>query len=298
MGDARPGDNLFTNIALDPDTGALQGHHQYHWNGSWNWDEVTPPLIDIERGGRTIPSLVHVGKNGYVWWLEQEPARISFVDASPYVYQNVFASVDPQTGRPTYDPARVPGTGKRATFCPSVAGAKNWQPEAYNPRTGLLYIPATENLCSVMEGTEVEYVPGKRFSGANVNVFRADGADHLTELQAWNVETGDMVWTRELEPRNGGSVLTTGGDLVFLGGQSDRFRAYSARSGDVLWEIRVNSGRTGVPTSYAVDGVQYIAVQTGAEPAPRAGDSGSESQGAFGFPQDGVVWVFALDCQC
>ena len=301
MGDARPGDNLFTNstIALDLDTGALRGHHQYHWNGSWDWDEVTPPLlIDIERGGRTIPSLVHVGRNGYLWWLEQEPDRISFIDASPYVYQNVFTSIDSQTGRPTYDAAHVPGTGTRVTFCPSVAGAKNWQPEAYNPKTGLLYIPATENLCSVMEGTQVVYTPGEPFAGANIDVFRVEGADHLTELQAWNVETGDMVWKRELEPRNGGSVLTTGGDLVFLGGQSDRFRAYSARSGDVLWEIRTNSGRAGVPTSYAVDGVQYIAVQTGAEPAPRERDGVPESQGAFGFPQDGVIWVFALDCQC
>ena len=295
MGDARPGDNLFTNstIALDLDTGELRGHHQYHWNGSWDWDEVTPPLLmDIERGGRTIPSLVHVGRNGYLWWLEQEPDRISFVDATPYVYQNVFTSIDSQTGRPTYDAAHVPGTGKRAMFCPSVAGGKNWEPEAYNPKTGLLYIPATENLCTVMEGTEVAYVPGEPFVGASSVPYFAD-ADHLTELQAWNVETGDMVWKRELEPRNGGSILTTGGGLVFLGGQSDRFRAYGARSGDVLWEIRTNSSRIGIPTSYAIDGVQYIAVQTGAEP-----DGGPDAQGAFGFPQDGVVWVFALDCQC
>ena len=209
------------------------------------------------------------------------------------MYQNVFTSIDAQTGRPTYDPARVPGIGKRATFCPSVAGGKSWQPEAYNPMTGLLYIPATENLCSVMDGTEVAYVPGEEFRDAIDDVFRADEVDHLTELQAWNVETGDMVWKRELGPRNSGSVLTTGGGLVFLGGQSGLFRAFGARSGDVLWQIRTNSGRTGVPTSYAVDGVQYIAVQTGAEPS-----GGPDAEGAFGFPQDGFVWVFALDCQC
>lgn len=295
-GDARPGDNLFTNstIALDLETGEMQGHHQYHWNGSWDWDEVTPPLlIDLERGGRTIRSLVHVGRNGYLWWLEQEPDRISFVDAAAYVYQDAFASIDPQTGRPTYDPEHVPGIGKRVTFCPSVAGGKNWQPEAYNPTTGLLYIPATENLCSVMEGIKVDYAPGEEFRGASDYVVQSDGVDHLTELQAWNVETGEMIWKRDLEPRNGGSVLTTGGGLVFLGGQSGLFRAFSASSGDVLWQVRTNSGRTGVPTSYAVDGVQYIAVQTGAEPG-----GGPDAQGEFGFPQDGVVWVFALDCQC
>jgi len=302
MGDARPGDNLFTNstIALDVDTGGLKGHHQYHWNGSWDWDEVTAPLlIDVERGERTIPTLVHVGRNGYLWWLEQHPDGISFVDAKPYVYKNVFTSIDPQTGRPTYDAAHVPGTGKQAMFCPSVAGGKNWQPEAYNPKTGLLYVPATENLCSVMEGKKIEYVGGAPFAGGDVSTFRVDGADHFTELQAWNVETGEMVWKHELEPRNGGSVLTTGGDLVFLGGTDDhKFRAYGARSGELLWEITTNSGDIGVPTSYAVDGVQYIAVQTGSRLTPSQLDALPESQGAFGFPKDGVVWVFALDCQC
>ncbi|MGD8341416.1 MAG: PQQ-binding-like beta-propeller repeat protein, partial [Gammaproteobacteria bacterium] len=69
IGDARPGDNLYTNsvVALNADSGALEGYHQYHWNGSWDWDEVsTPLLIDVERRGRTIPSLVHPGRNGYL----------------------------------------------------------------------------------------------------------------------------------------------------------------------------------------------------------------------------------------
>ena len=45
IGDARPGDNLYTNsvIALDADTGDLRAYHQYHWNGSWDWDEVAAP---------------------------------------------------------------------------------------------------------------------------------------------------------------------------------------------------------------------------------------------------------------
>ena len=83
IGDARPGDNLYSNsvIALDADTGALTAHHQYHWNGSWDWDEVAAPLlIDVERGRRTIKSLVHPGRNGYLWLLERSATDISFVD--------------------------------------------------------------------------------------------------------------------------------------------------------------------------------------------------------------------------
>ena len=64
IGDQRPGDNLYSNsvIALAIDTGELVAYHQYHWNGSWDWDEVsTPLLIDVERDGRTIKGLVHPG---------------------------------------------------------------------------------------------------------------------------------------------------------------------------------------------------------------------------------------------
>src|SRR2546430_6547402 len=42
-GDMHPGDNLYTSsvVALDADTGKIKGHHQYHWNDSWDWDEVS-----------------------------------------------------------------------------------------------------------------------------------------------------------------------------------------------------------------------------------------------------------------
>ena len=290
MGDARPGDNLYTNstIVLDADTGELRGHHQYHWNGSWDWDEANAPLlVDIERGGRTIPALVHAGRNGYLWFLERHANRLSFIEGKPYVYQNVFTSLHPYTGRPTYDPEHVPGIGKRVQFCPSLAGAKNWPPEAYSPQTGYLYIPANDNLCSFMEGREVEYIPGQDFTGAEFEVFERDGADHIGELQAWDLDTGDRVWSWEFASGTDGAVLTTGGGLVFLGGGD--FRAFHAWSGRLLWRIRTNYGRTGVPTSYAVNGVQYIAVQSGAQPLQGHG---------VDAPQDGLVWAFALDCQC
>src|ERR687887_1467978 len=50
--DAHPGDNLYATsvIALNPDTGKLKAYHQYHWNDSWDWDEVDAPvLIDVPR---------------------------------------------------------------------------------------------------------------------------------------------------------------------------------------------------------------------------------------------------------
>ena len=300
MGDARPGDNLYTNsvIALDVETGELVDHHQYHWNGSWDWDEVsTPLLIDVEREGRAFPALVHPGRNGYLWLLERGADEISFVDAWPYVRQDVFTSIDPESGRPTYDEAKKPGIGFRAPFCPSLWGGKDWPPAAYNPGTALLYIPVNENLCGSILGREVEYEPGRSFTGAESQMTVWPGAEHIGELQAWDMNTGEEVWTREFESPNWGPILTTAGNLVFMGGTTDRnFRAFDARTGDQLWEHGTNSGVIGVPSTYMIDGVQYIAVQSGwgvdaASMTRRINrDLGTE---VF-VPEGGVIWVFAL----
>ncbi len=301
IGDQRPGDNLYTNsvVAFDADTGELKGYHQYHWNGSWDWDEVSAPLlIDVPRDGRTIPTLVHPARNGYLWMLERGADAITFVDAQPYVDQNVFTAIDPVTGRPEYDAERKPGTNRPATFCPSLWGGKDWPPAAYSPQTGYLYIPANENLCSTIVGREVEYVPGRAFTGASSQVFVVDNADHLGELQAWDLSTGEQVWTHEFaESQNWGPIMTTGGGLVFAGGTNDRyFRAFDAATGEVLWEQRTNSGVIGVPSSYEVDGVQYIAVQSGwgvdAQGMQRAVNQHLERN--VQVPQGGVLWVFAL----
>ena len=301
MGDARPGDNLYTSsvIALEVDTGKLRAHHQYHWNDSWDWDEVSPPLlVDLPRNGKMVPGLVHPGRDGYLWMLERSATAITFISGKPYVKQNVFTKLDPVTGRPEYDMTHKPGTGKSAKYCPSLWGGKDWVPAAYSPKTNYLYIPANENLCQELEGEEVEYRPGQQFTGAQNRDFTvAEGADHIGELQAWNLRTGERAWTHKYESPNWGPVLTTGGGLVFTGGTTDRyFHAFDAATGKLLWQYRTNSGITGVPTSFEVDGVQYIAVQSG---------WGVDAQGMLGridkarntetiVPQGGVVWVFAL----
>ena len=301
IGDQRPGDNLYSNsvLALDVDTGEIRGHHQYHWNGSWDWDEVsTPLLIDVRRSGRTIPALVHPGRNGYLWILERQANGIGFVDAEPFVYQNVFTSIDPETGRPAYDELRKPGTGSRAEFCPSLWGGKDWPPAAYNPNTRLLYIPANNNLCGAITGLEPVYVPGRSFTGASTEMTVRGTADHIGEIQAWDLDRGEKVWTQEFESHNWGPVLTTGGGLVFAGGTSDRFfRALDAVTGEILWQHRTNSGVIGVPTTFAVDGIQYVAVQSGwgvdAASMTRRIDA---DRGTSTFvPEGGVIWVFALD---
>jgi len=306
MGDQRPGDNLFTSstIALDASTGKIKGYHQYHPNDSWDWDEVNPPiLVDYQRNGRTIKGLAYVARDGYLWLLERTADKINFVDGKPFVNQNVFKSLDPKTGRPDVDPARQPGTGRKAEFCPSLWGGKDWPPVAYSPKTRLLYIPANENLCQALMGDPVTYTPGQRFTGiapANSIFSIAPSADHIGELQAWNLDTGQKVWSHPFANSElWGPVLATAGGMLFMGGTNDRyFRAFDASNGKILWEFRTGSGVNGVPVSFQVDGKQYIAVQSGwgVDAARMQARLNLERPWEFpDVPQGGSVWVFAVD---
>jgi alcohol dehydrogenase (cytochrome c) len=304
VGDSRPGDNLYltSTLALDVATGAIKGHFQYHPNDSWDWDEVSPPiLVDYRRNGRTIKGLIDVARDGYLWFLERSEGPIRFVEGKPYVYQNVFRSLDPVTGRPDVDPEHKPLTGKRADFCPSGHGGKTWPPVAFSPKTRMLYIPANDNLCGSYQGVEVKYTPGRGFVG--VGGSRAaivPGATHFGEVQAWNVDTGERVWTHPYaKSPNWGSLLATAGGLVFGGGTNDRkIHAFDASTGKLLWEYPTNSGILAPPTSFLIDGKQYIAVESG---------WGGDSRGMQGrlnglfpgeypeVPEGGAVWVFAVE---
>jgi alcohol dehydrogenase (cytochrome c) len=305
FGDQRPGDNLYTSstVALDPDSGKLKGHFQYHPNDSWDWDTMNAPMvIDFQKGGSTVKGLITPSRNGYVYWLERRAdGGISFVNASAYVKQNVFKSINPETGRPEIDESHKPGTGKEASFCPSLWGGKDWPYEAYNPKTGLIYIPSNDNHCGHLNGKVEPYVAGQWWTGVAIPDigFTVDkNAPFYGEVQAVDVNTGKQVWKQTYaKSMMWGSLLTTGGNLVFGGGTNDRyFRAYDAKSGEELWQFRTNSGIMAPPATYEVGGVQYVAVQSGygVDPAFQQGLISNLLGWEKDVPQGGVIWVFAV----
>ena len=302
MGDKRPGDNLYTAsvIALDVATGAIRGHHQYHPNDSWDWDEVSPPiLIDFQRGGKTYKGLIDAARDGYLWFLERTEGPIHFIEGKPFVAQNVFTRLDPKTGKPEIDPAHKPATGKTVTYCPSLSGGKNWPPAAFNPKTRMMYIPANENLCSTVTGREAEFNSGQPYMGATTSLTVVPGADHIGEVQAWNVDTGQRVWTHKYATsENWGPMLTTGGSLVFSGGTNDRmFHAFDATTGKLVWEFPTNSGILGQPSSFSVDGKQYIAIESGWGIDSRGMQANLNQlfPGKYPeVPEGGAIWVFAV----
>ena len=130
-------------------------------------------------------------------------------------------------------------------------------------------------------------------------MYIAPGADHLSEVQAWNVDTGKKVWTHNFaKSPNWGPIMTTGGGLVFSGGTNDRmFRAFDASTGKVLWEFPTNSGIYAPATSFTIDGKQYVAVLSGWGQDAKLMQTRIDAVSPGNFPEvpeGGVIWVFAV----
>ena len=304
-GDQRPGDNLYltSTLAIDPDDGRIAGHFQYHWNDSWDWAAMNAPsLVEFEKDGKKVQGLISAQRNGYLYWLDRkDDGEIVFDHAVPYVKNNAFESIDPKTGRPTYNEAAKVGTNKTATYCPSIWGGKDWFYQAYSPKTQMLYIPFNDNHCMTLTGMVQPIIPGQWSAGVDINKLdlKADeDFPYIGGVQAWNVNDRKEIWKATYaESWNFGSIMTTAGDLIFVGGTNDRmFRAYDAKSGDLLWEFPTPSGIISPPSSFEIDGKQYIAVVSGygVDAQWIQGKMAKQVGWEESVPEGGSVWVFAL----
>ena len=162
-------------------------------------------------------------------------------------------------------------------------------------------MPAQNNFCGGFLGAKEPLEPGKLWLGTkeeDILLTERPGSDHYGELQAWDPATGRKAWQHNFRWQLMATVLATGGDLVFIGGTNDRmFRAFDAKTGDLLWEQKTNSGITGAPVAYEVDGTEYIAVQSGwGVDAERIQDKMAKANIGVSdnVPQGGVVWVFKV----
>ena len=93
-------------------------------------------------------------------------------------------------------------------------------------------------------------------------------------------------------------MLTTAGGLVFTGGTNDRkIHAFEATTGKLLWESVTNTGIVAPPTTFMVDGKQYVAVLSGWGGDVRGmnGAIGRLFPGKVPEPPDGgAIAVYAL----
>jgi PQQ-dependent dehydrogenase (methanol/ethanol family) len=263
--DMRPGDNKWSCsiVARDPDDGQARWAYQISPHDAWDYDEIMENiLVDMEFGGRVRKLLIHPGRTGFVFVLDRETGEL--LSAEPFQPVNWANGFDLQTGLPDENPEKRTREGVvTRNICPSSTGAKEWNPSAFSPRTGLLYI-AAHNTCMDYEGLEANYIAGTPYLGASVKMYPGPGG-YQGELVAWDPVQARKVWgIRDPKMPLYSGVLATAGDLVFYGTLDGFFRAVDARTGEELWKFKTGSGIVGNPMTYlGPDGKQYVAVYSG-----------------------------------
>jgi glucose dehydrogenase len=183
--------------------------------------------------------------------------------ADPFVHITTTLGVDMSNGSLRYNPAKDPRAGNVVyDVCPASPGGKDWQPTAWSPRTKLLYIPH-QNLCQDIGTYETSYIAGTPYVGADVRMKPGPGG-HRGEFSAWDPVARKKVWSLKERFPVWSGALATAGDIVFYGTMDGYFKAVDAKTGELLWQYKTESGIIGQPVSYlGPDGKQYVAVLDG-----------------------------------
>jgi len=260
----RPGDNKWTSgiFARRSATGEAVWFYQWSPHDLHDYDGVNENvLLDLNIQGKPRAVLVHPDRNGYVYVLDRASGEV--LSADPFVPVTTSSGVDLESGRLRENPATEPQVGRAVrNICPASPGAKDWQPSAWSPRTGLLYIPH-QNLCQDAMTYQTSYIAGTPYVGADVVMVAGPGG-HRGVLSAWNPVERRKAWeVFEKFPVWSGTVATAG-DVVFYGTMDGWFKAVDATSGNLLWQYKTDSGIIGQPITYqGPDGKQYVAVLSG-----------------------------------
>jgi PQQ-dependent dehydrogenase (methanol/ethanol family) len=266
----RPGDNKWSCgiFARRPDTGEAIWYYQWSPHDLYDHDGVNENiLLDLPVDGPDKPPrkvLVHPGRTGYMYVLDRTNGQV--LSAKEFVRITAAKGVDLKTGRMIPNPEKEPKVGKVVRdITPVAPGAKDWQPSAYSPKTGLLYVPH-QHLSMDWESIEAGYIAGTPFLGANVKMY-ADPAEkdgNRGEFMAWDILGQKKVWgIKERFPCWSGAMVTAG-DVVFYGTMEGWFKAIHAKTGQELWKFKTGSGIIGQPTTYkGPDGKQYVAILSG-----------------------------------
>jgi PQQ-dependent dehydrogenase (methanol/ethanol family) len=262
--DQRPGDNKWTAglFARDADTGEAVWFYQTSPHDLFDYDDVNESiLVDLPLGGTTRKTLLRPNRDGYVYVIDRTTGEV--LSADPFVHVTSTKGIDLKKGRPIENPEKTPVLGKVVRdICPASPGGKDWQPSAYSPNTGLLYIPAN-NLCMDFEALEANYIAGTPYVGADVRMYAGPGG-HRGEFIAWDPVGRRKVWSISEKFPVWSGVVVTAGDVAFYGTMDGWLKAVHARTGEPLWQFKTGSGIVGQPITYrGPDGKQYVAVLAG-----------------------------------
>lgn len=267
-GSVRPGDNLYTvsMVSIDLDTGKYVCHLQYIPHDLWDLDATSPVILTEvkDKDGKTIPGALHAGKSGYLYVHDaRDCSLIRYTEVSEHL--NMWA-------KPS-----VEGVLRK----PANSGGVSTSPMAIDPNLHLAYALTAERTVRYFKGRSLEYRSGQQWAGG---VMRgAPEQPSWGEIVAVNYDTGAVKWRVKKGTLMIGGALVTAGGVLFASGTGDgEFGAYNTETGEQLWSYKASAGVNAFPSTFVVDGKQYVAV-------------GAGGNSLLNYPRGNTFLVFALD---
>jgi alcohol dehydrogenase (cytochrome c) len=261
-GESRPGDNLYTGslIALDPDTGTLKWHYQYTPHDTHDWDaNEVPVLADITINGRARRVVMMANRNGFFYVNDRITGE--FIRARPFVH-TTWSNEIGRDGRPVLNAGQEPTEAGTVT-CPGLYGGTNFQSPSFDPTRGLFFVTARE--------TCMRYIRRPPSPTAALGSLTLGGSAALVSepvkssgaLRAIDPTTGETKWEIAYDDAGWAGVLATAGGVVFSADHEGTFFAADSTTGKKLYSFQTGAAIYAPPTSYQVDGRQYVVMPSG-----------------------------------
>jgi len=297
-GAGRGGSNLFASsiVALDAKTGERRWHFQSVHHDIWDMDNVMAPLLmDLEIDGRKRKAVIYGSKTGLTYILDrvdgspligieerpvpQEPAQKTW-PTQPYPVGDPIVPIcasrdagDASRAPPHYEVGCLftPHLDFPVVKSPGIGGGSAWSAQSVSEKTGLFYVGA--GLINAAHSIPTAGVG-----------FRPPGEWRSGRIVAKDPRTNTIVWRRDLpwSVAHGNGILTTAGDVMFLGLPDGNLAGLDIRDGTELWRFQTGAGVHTSPITYEIDGVQYIAVFAGGNGLP------------YSSPRGDYLWAFKL----
>jgi alcohol dehydrogenase (cytochrome c) len=247
-GAIRPGDDLYTDslVSLDLDTGKYACHFQYIAHDVWDLDAVSPTVLTkvVGKDGKIVDGVLHAGKTGHIYVHDAKDCSLIRFSEAMIPQENMWVL-------PTKDGSRM---------LPGANGGVEWSPIATNPNLGMAYaLNLHQPMNYFVESSP--YPDGKLWLGGAFKAIPTE--EQWGKLVAVDYNTGKVRWSVKSPLPMIGGALATAGNLVFAGEANGKFDAFDARNGALLWSFNASAGVDAPPSTYVVDGKQYVVVGAG-----------------------------------